>query len=329
MAAGWSERRIIEEVLAPLAADAPGAFGLTDDAAVIRAEPGTEHVVTLDTLIEGVHFRSADPARFVAKKALRVNISDLAAKGAEPFAWFLALGLPPARDGAWLADFAKGLAEDQERYGVLLHGGDTVRSPDRIVLSVTMLGRCAAGRSVRRFGARPGDAVYVSGTIGDAALGLLTGVGEGPVELADADAMFLARRFLLPEPRTRLSAALRVHANAAMDISDGLYSDLGLLCGASGVGAEVAIERVPLSDAAKRALAADRALLANVIAGGDDFEILAAIDQQRTRAFERDATEAGVRVTRIGRIVEGAAPPRFVDERGRVKDFSSAVFSHF
>lgn len=329
MAESWSEKQIIAEVLAPLAARAPGAFGLSDDAALLKTEAGMEQIVTLDSLIEGVHFRSADPARFVAKKALRVNISDLAAKGTEPFAWFLALGLPPTRGEDWIRDFAKGLQEDQDRFGLHLHGGDTVRSPDRVVLSVTMIGRCVAGRSVRRFGARPGDAIYVSGTIGDSALGLLTGAGEGPVDLSDADSMFLARRFLLPEPRTRLAGALRVHANAAMDISDGLVGDLQSMCVAGKTSAEVAIERIPLSDAARRAIDADQALLATALGGGDDYEILAAVDNQRRNAFEREAAEAGVPVTRIGRIVDGRQPPKFIDEHGRERSFASAGFSHF
>lgn len=327
--AGFSERWLIEEVLAPLAAHAPGAFGLADDAAVLHSEAGTEFVVTLDTLIEGVHFRPSDPARFIAKKALRVNVSDLAGKGAEAFAYFLSLGIPRQRQESWIRDFAAGLAEDQQRYGVDLHGGDTVYSPDRLAISVTMIGRAPAGRSVRRSGARPGDLVYVSGTIGDGALGLLAGEDNVPGVLDETEVMFLARRYLLPEPRSRLAGALRTHARAAMDISDGLVSDLGLLCAAGAVSAEVELEHVPLSGPARRALEAEPGLLGTIMAGGDDYELLAVVEPMQARLFERDASDAGAPVSRIGRIVAGREPPRFVDAQGQVHDLASATFRHF
>ena len=323
------ERTLIETVFAPLAAGAPGAFGLRDDAALLASGEHEDHVVTLDTLVEGVHFRAHDPAGAIAKKALRVNISDLVAKGAEPFAWFLSLALPATTPQGWIGEFAAGLAEDQAAYGLDLHGGDTVASPCGIVISVTMIGRCPAGTLVRRFGARAGDLVYVSGTIGDGALGLLAGGAEGLAGLDTAERQKLGERYLLPDPPVKLIGAIRAHAGAAMDISDGLVNDLGLLCAASGVGAQIDIGAVPLSAPARRALEARASRLPDILAGGDDYEVLATIPPHKAAAFEGAADGAGVAVTRIGVIAGGPSDVRFLDAGGKPVNLPRTTFLHF
>ena len=327
---GFDERRLIENLLAPLAQNSEGAFGLADDAAVLTPESGTEHVISVDTIVSGVHFRPDDAADLVAKKALRVNVSDIAAKGAEPFAWFMSLGLPKDHETQlppdWIAKFVQGLAQDQDKYGLGLYGGDTVRSPGGVVISITMIGRCNAGASVRRFTARDGDLLYVSGTMGDAALGLHI---EGEAGFAPEHREFLAQSFLLPDPPVALAPSIRNFANAAMDISDGLVSDLGLMCEASGLGARVLIDDVPLSEAASQALLHTSATMTDILAGGDDYQILAAVPMKLGAQFEISAAAAGHHVTNIGRTEEVANGVRFIDARGQLQTFPSTTFRHF
>lgn len=326
----FDERRMIEDLLAPLAKDCDGAFGLTDDAAVLTPEPGTEHIISVDTIVSGVHFRPDDPADLVAKKALRVNISDIIAKGAEPFAWFMSLGLPKDHGAQlppdWIAKFVQGLAQDQEKYGIGLYGGDTVRSPGGVVISITMMGRCEAGASVRRFTARGGDLLFVSGTLGDAALGLHI---EDEVSLAPEYREYLAQSFLLPDPPLALAPTIRSFANASMDISDGLVSDLGLMCEASGVGARVLIDDVPLSEAGRQAFLQTPATMTDILAGGDDYQILAAVPVEHGTQFEVSAAAAGHLVTNIGRMEEASSEVQFIDGRGQLQSFPSTTFRHF
>jgi thiamine-monophosphate kinase len=312
------EDELIARYFAPLAAD-PGAAGLHDDAATASLAPGEEFVLTKDVLVAGVHFFADDPADLVARKALRVNLSDLAAKGATPGHYLLGLALPDDWDDAWLAAFAAGLAEDQPRFGVGLLGGDTTRAAGPLVLSVTALGVVPAGRAVRRSGARPGDVVAVSGAIGDAALGLALRQGRASADAIGGEAAdHLRRRYLLPEPRVDLAPAVRACASAAMDVSDGLVGDLAKLCGASGVGARIELERVPLSEAAARAVAADPALFDLAMTGGDDYEILACFPEpawpiEGFTALGRVTAEPGVRAT--------------LD--GQPRRFERASFQHF
>ncbi|MFV2035917.1 MAG: thiamine-phosphate kinase [Halocynthiibacter sp.] len=327
------ERTLIETVFAPLAAGAPGAFALGDDAAVLNFSGNKDHVVTMDTLVEGVHFRKTDPAETIAKKALRVNISDLTAKGARPFAWFLSLALPDTTTESWVCDFARGLAEDQAEYGLDLYGGDTVVSPDGIVITVTMIGRCPAGTSVRRSGALDGDLIYVSGTIGDGALGLLAGQADGQANgltgLGATDCQFLNQRYLLPDPPALLAAAIRTYAHAAMDISDGLVNDLGLMCAASGTGARVDIKSVPISTPARLALEAQGSHLFDILAGGDDYEVLVAVPPAKALEFERAAKRAGVAIAKIGAFTGKPKKVEFVNDDGKAVDLPRAMFRHF
>lgn len=319
------EFALIERYFRPLAGDA-GAFGLTDDAALYRQRPGDDLVVTTDMLAAGVHFFADDPPASIARKALRVNLSDLVAKGADPFGYLLSLALPANWTEAWLKQFAAGLAADQKDYGVTLLGGDTTRAAGGLTIAITALGRVPKGEMVLRSGALPGDAIFVSGTIGDGALGLRlrrqkTKPGRGARHLLD--------RYLHPQPRLALAAVVRRHAAAAMDVSDGLVGDLAHICEVSGVGAEIDAHLVPLSAAAKAALAAEPALLSLILNGGDDYEVLATVPAPAAQSFADDARRAGVPVTRIGTIVSGRGRPVVRGADGKVVKLSASGHTHF
>ncbi|UFZ06136.1 thiamine-phosphate kinase [Bradyrhizobium ontarionense] len=323
------EDSLIARYFKPLATD-PGAFGLVDDAAIIPAD-GDDIVVKTDAIVEGVHYLPDDPPDTIARKALRVNLSDLAAKGAVPAGFVLTLALRQA-DDAWLSAFARGLGEDAAAFGCPLLGGDTVSTPGPVMVSITAWGRVPRGRMVHRFGAHPGDRVMVSGTIGDAALGL--GVLAGRAEaaaLADDPAArdMLIGRYRVPQPRNALAAAVRDFATASMDVSDGLAGDLSKLCVASGVSADIALPHIPRSPAAAKLLALGAAQLESMISGGDDYEILCTVPAAQCAAFRAAAERAGVAVTDIGAIVEGADVPRFLDGQGRPITLTRMSFSHF
>ncbi|MBN9025943.1 MAG: thiamine-phosphate kinase, partial [Rhizobiales bacterium] len=262
---------MIARYLRPLAED-PGAFGLTDDAALMRPEPGFDLVLTKDMVAAGVHFFPDDPPESIARKALRVNLSDLAAKGANPVGYLLGLALPADWTEDWMAGFSAGLGDDQQRYGIPLLGGDTVKSPDGLMLSITALGQVPAGRIVRRSGAEVGDLIVVSGTIGDAALGLRLRLGTLDGAAAGEGASHLLDRYLHPQPRLGLAEAVRDHAHASLDISDGLIGDLSHVTRASGVSAVVDAARIPLSQPARALVERDLTAFASVLTGGDDYE---------------------------------------------------------
>jgi len=319
------EDDLIARYFKPLAR-APGALGLTDDAAFYAPPAGCDLVLTKDALVAGIHFFADDPPDLVAKKALRVNLSDLAAKGAKPAGFLLALALPQTVEAEWLAAFAAGLSDDIDAFGCPLFGGDTVRTPGPVTISVTAFGTVAQGRMVRRAGAAPGDRVFVTGSIGDAALGLR--VKRGLAAPAD-DAAYLSGRYLLPQPRNALAATLAAHASAAMDVSDGLAGDLAKLCATSAVSAHIQAAAVPLSAPARALLRADPALLETVLTGGDDYEIVLTVAPAAVAALQAAADAAGVTVTQIGEIVAGDAPPRFVDDAGVPLRLTRLSFSHF
>src|SRR5260370_5329014 len=269
--AGLGEFGCIGRFVAPLAG--PGGLGLKDDAALVDCRPGHRLVVTVDAIVEGVHYLPEDPPDLVARKLLRVNLSDLAAMGARPLHYLLAAALPASLGDEWVARFAAGLAEDQRRFGVALLGGDSVATSGPAVLSLTALGEVASGAEIRRTGACPGDRIWVSGTIGDAFLGLEVLRGGHPT-LAPADRAALTQRFQLPEPRTELGTRLAGIAHAMLDVSDGLIADLGHICEASRTGATVALPSLPLSPAARRAVALHPDLPARLAAAGGDYELL-------------------------------------------------------
>ena len=317
------EFRLIADLFAPLAAGFPGALGLKDDAALLVAEPGCEMVVTVDAMVAGIHVLPDDPPDLIARKLVRVNLSDLAAKGATPFAVLLAAAFPQDVGDEWLRLFASGLGEDLATFGVALIGGDTVATPGPLALSLTALGHVAAGRALLRSGAQIGDTIWVSGTIGDGFLGLAAARGE-LAGLSDADVAALAERYRLPQPRTALGPALIGVAHAAMDVSDGLVQDLGHLCRASGVGGVIEAERVPLSGPAR----ATNSPLASLLTGGDDYELLFSAPSQAAVELRGVAEAAGVPLTAIGRIVAGEGVT-VVDAAGRPLAIERGGWRHF
>ncbi len=324
------EIALIAEYLAPLATH-PGAFGLKDDAALLSGLPPGGLVVTTDALVAGVHFFADDDPGDAAYKAIAVNVSDLAAKGAKPLAYTLALALADAPSEDWAARLAAGLSRAQAAFGIALVGGDTVTAKGAWWMSVTAFGEAPARGLVPRGGAKPGDLLYLSGTLGDAALGLALRLGkaEFAANLSAEDRDFLLSRYLYPEPRLGLSAALASYASAAMDVSDGLALDLSRLCAASGVTAEVCAASVPLSAAARAAVAAWPAALEAVLSGGDDYEILAATPAASAAAFEAEAEKAGVRVAKIGVARAGSGAPVFTSAGGSTLALSVKGFEHF
>jgi len=320
-----AEDRLIADYFKPIATH-PGALALTDDAAFVTPAPGTDVVLKTDAIIGGVHFFAEDDARDVARKALRVNLSDLAAKGATPLGFLVSLALPKDTSADWLKRFAHGLREDAEAYACPLFGGDTDRTPGPVMVSISMFGSVPSGAMVRRAGARPGHRVFVTGTIGDAALGLVLRQGA-TWPLTAAQREHLLARYLLPQPRNALAEVVRAYASAAMDVSDGLAGDLTKLCRVSGVAAHIDVAAVPLSDAARAAIAADAAMRETALTGGDDFEVLCTVPPARADAFRMAARAAGVPVTDIG-VVEAGAGAHFMDG-GRELAFQRLSFSHF
>jgi thiamine-monophosphate kinase len=321
------EFELIDRYFRPLASD-PGALDLTDDTAVYRQRPGDDLVLTADMVAAGIHFFADDPPASIARKALRVNLSDLAAKGAEPFGYLLSLALPAGWTEAWVKDFVRGLRGDQEQYDVSLLGGDTIKASGGLTISITAIGRIPKGSLVTRGGAEAGDAVFVSGTIGDSALGLRLRTGSLKAGRGGRT-KHLRDRYLHPQPRVELAAVVRRYANSAMDVSDGLVADLGHICEVSGVSAEIEAAAVPLSAAARRLAKADESVLATILTGGDDYEILATVKESGARDFARAARSAGVPVTRIGRIVPGGAPPVVLGANGTPLRLAGTGHSHF
>lgn len=325
------EEALIADYWAPLAAAFPGAFDLKDDCAVIAPPPGIELVVTTDALIEGVHFLPGEDAGAVGWKALAVNVSDLVAKGAAPLAYLMSIALPGAPDPAWLGKFAAGLRRAQEAFGCHLAGGDTDRTPGPLSVSITAFGGVPSGAMVRRSTAQTGDHVYVSGTIGDAALGLKLARDPGlraRCALDGAAADMLAGRFSRPQPPVVLVPALRACASASMDISDGLMKDFERLCRASHVGGRIEVAKVPISPAAAAVLAAGGATLGELLTGGEDYEVLATIPDARSADFERQAAAAGTRVTCIGSVT-AAESVHAVDDGGVSVVFTKTGWDHF
>jgi thiamine-monophosphate kinase len=325
------EDLLIARYFRPLATH-PGARALVDDAATFAPPAGTDLVLTTDALVGGVHFFTDDPADTIAKKALRVNLSDLAAKGAKPAGFLLSLALPEAIGAPWLEAFARGLGADAQAFGCALLGGDTVRTTGPMTISITALGTLPRDTMVTRTGARPGDIVVVTGTIGDGALGLLVRRDPGTAECWRLDQQqreHLLGRYLLPQPRNAIAEALRQHASAAMDVSDGLAGDLRKLCAASGVAAQIEVARVPLSDAARQALACDPALIETALTGGDDYEVVATVPASARDALLAEAKAAGIALTEIGIIRADPPGVRFLDQDGKPLLFKKASFSHF
>lgn len=317
------EFELIHELFAPLATD-PGALGLTDDASVFSLPEGTQAVITKDVMVEGVHFLpGANPAR-VAQKLLRVNLSDLAAMGADPMGYWLGVQLRKEGAREWLTSFVGGLETEQALFGISLMGGDTVSTPGPIALSLTAMGTVPHGMALKRSGARPGDKIYVSGTIGDGVLGLRAAKGELP-HLDDADREYLLSRLDCPRPRLALGRVLREVATAAIDISDGLAADGGHVGAASKVCLTIDAEAVPLSGVARRTLDKGLTSLEELLSGGDDYELLFTVPAGRAEEAAHLAVD--VPVTAIGEVTTGEGVKIIRD--GAALSFKNTGYQHF
>lgn len=300
------EFETIRELFAPLA-HAEWGRGLTDDVAALPSRPGYDLILTKDALVEGVHFLPDDPLDSVARKLLRVNLSDMAAKGAEPFGYLLACFWSSRCGWEERRAFADGLARDQAEFGVHLLGGDTVATPGPASFSLTLLGWTPKGRTVGRGGARPGDLVFVTGAIGDGRLGLMAARGELKLERERLDA--LVDHYRTPMPRNAFAAAIRDHAGAAVDVSDGLLADLGHVAAASGVRLEVTLETLPLSAPGSAwfdGRVDPEAALTLLATGGDDYEIAFTAPPAHEAALRREAEQRRLRLTRIGQVSSGS-----------------------
>ena len=318
------EFELIARLFAPLARSAPGAFGLVDDAAVVRALPGKDLVVTVDALVEGVHFLSGDPAGQIAKKALRVNLSDLAAKGAEPVGYLLALVLPKSVTMDWLGAFAKGLAEDQAEFALPLLGGDTTATSGPLTISITAFGQVPAGGMIRRAGAKPGESVFVSGTVGDAGGGLERLKMEARAGANDP----LVARYRLPAPRLTLGASLRGVASAGLDVPDGLLADLGHIAEVSQVRIVVEAAAIPRSPALRALWGETPQAILRAATAGDDYELAFTAPQSMRSAVAKAAARAGVAVAEIGRVEAGQGVC-LMDDRGHEIEVARAGYAHF
>jgi thiamine-monophosphate kinase len=324
-AAALGEFERIRRYFAPLAG--PGGLGLLDDAALVECRAGYRLVMTADAIVAGVHFLQDDPPDLVGKKLLRVNLSDLAAMGARPLYYLLTTALPTSLGTDWLAAFVRGLGEDQRLYGVELLGGDSVSTTGPVALSLTAIGEVAAGAEIRRGGARAGDDIWVSGTIGDAFLGL--GVLHGEYAgLADSHRTALMRRFQVPEPRVTLGPALSGLAHAMIDVSDGLLADLGHICETSEVAAVVELAAMPLSEMARAATALEPAVIPLLASGGDDYELLFTAPATAASAVRALGAAPAVAVTRIGWVETGEGV-RLVDPAGSEIAVERAGYRHF
>ncbi len=327
MAPRPDEFSLIANLFAPLAANVPGAFGLKDDAAAITPDPGMDLVLTVDALVEGVHFLPTDPASSIARKLLRVNLSDLAAKGATPLGYLLTTAWRPDTSYEWISDFAAGLAEDQSHFGVSLWGGDTVSTPGPLSFTLTAIGQVPSGRMLRRASANVGDMVFLTGTLGDAALGLA--VSQGRLTASSMDEAALVARYRVPEPRVGIGPRLVGLAHAALDVSDGLMADLGHLCEASSVGARIDVSALPLSAMATRCLMRDPALIESILTGGDDYEILFTTPAGDAGLIASLAADSDVHITRIGTIVDAAEGVSAIAASGEPMRLSHPGFRHF
>lgn len=316
---------LIAQSLASLS-DAAQGLGLTDDAALFEPTPGHTAVLSTDTLVAGVHFLPDDPPRDIARKALRVNLSDIAAMGAVPKGYLLNLSLPDDVADTWLDAFVAGLAADQQVFGVTLLGGDTVRTPGPFTVSVTAVGEVRLGRAMKRAGARIGDVVLVTGTIGDAVIGLR--VLTGKAALDPANAKFVLDRYRLPQPRTSIGPYLAGLASAAIDVSDGLIADLGHICETSSVAATILADTVPLSPAGRAAIDAGQLTVSEAVSGGDDYELLFCAPPEARDALSRLSATLDVAITEIGEITAGTGV-ELIDGNGEAVVIDRPGHTHF
>jgi len=320
------EFSIIENLFAPLAGE--GAFALQDDAALFVPTPGQQLVLTKDAIAEGRHYLEGDSPGDVARKILRVNLSDLASKGASPRGYLLSCAWSETTSYEWMAAFAAGLAADQKQFGIELLGGDTIKAAGPSVFSLTAIGDVAAGKMVLRSGARPGDDLWVTGTIGDGALGLLAARGELDF-LSASEQDYLVQRYRVPEPPVSFGKELSGFASAALDVSDGFLADAGHLCVASGVGIEIEREAVPVSPAARSCLTANPRAWETILTGGDDYQILFSAAVTMRERVELLAQSTVASVGRVGCVTEDTGRIRVLDAAGEQLNIEQAGFQHF
>lgn len=292
-----NEFDLIARYFVPLAEPFSGSLSLKDDAALLDVPAGMQMVVTKDAISEGVHFMGNEDPALIARKLLRTNLSDLAAKGAAPWCYFLNIALPSLNE-QYIARFAAGLAEDQTLFSIHLAGGDTIKTKGAATFSLTALGLVPKGEALLRSGAKIGDTIYVTGTLGDAALGL-------EALRRNKSEPLLIERYHLPQPRMEFGASLRGRAHSCMDISDGLLQDMNHICNASKVGAEIHRERLPLSDAAQNWLAGEPALWPLIYSGGDDYELLFTSSQEieGATAIGKITASSGVKLLNEGKDI--------------------------
>lgn len=322
-----SEFSAIEAFFAPLTKGAPGTFALKNDAATIGSQSDRESVLTSDTLIAGVHFFPDQAPADIARKALRVNLSDLAAMGADAAHYLLALSLPSGTDGDWLRSFSEGLAQDQDEFGVLLIGGDTTVTPGPLTITITALGSVPHGQALTRSGAEVGDLVCVSGHIGDAGLALALRE-NAELKIPEVTKKQLDKRLDLPAPRLGLGLQLRGNATAALDVSDGLIADLDHICGASNIGISLQRAEIPLSAAAQKTLSDYPDLWPAIVSGGDDYELAFTISASDRAMLAEWTRKLGLDLAVIGACVPGEET-RLLDPSGQEIALPSRGYKHF
>ena len=322
-----NEFEFIASQLKPLASAFTGALNLGDDAAVLTPEKGQEFVVTTDALTAGVHFFAKDPPHLIAQKCLRVNLSDIAAMGAAPYCYSLALMLPEQTSQGWLSEFCDGLRADQDDHNVHLSGGDTTSTNGPLSVAITMIGTVPAGKALKRSTARIDDDIWVTGTIGDAAMGLQALKGALPT--IDAAARHsLVRRYHVPQPRNRIAPTLRNVATSAIDISDGLAADLGHICEASGVSAQISASKIPVSDHVLSLLNTSDVTLEALLRGGDDYELLFTANPKRNREVNMLSSEFNLKISKIGTVTTDLESV-LINQDGTMLTLSRRGFRHF
>lgn len=326
-----AEFDLIARYFAPLAAGEAGAYALLNDAAILDVPADYSLVTTLDSMVEGVHFLPDDPPDLIARKLLRVNLSDLAAMGARPRGYLLSLALSGGQDETWLEAFAAGFRRDQDIYDVALLGGDTLRTPGPLTLTLTALGEVPRGQALQRGTARPEEDIYLTGCLGEAALGLFVRLGQAAEKLPGLTTEQLDRlesAYRLPQPPVQLGPLLPGLATACLDVSDGLMGDLGHIARGSGLGAEVETARLPLAPEVRRLVETIPDRLQDVVSGGDDYQLLFTAPQGKRDAVERLSGDSGVAIARIGRMTQGDRV-RLLDEQGRDIVVAHAGWTHF
>lgn len=340
-ASGKAEDRFIQRYFGPLADDT-AALGLQDDAAQISVPDGMSMVVSTDTIIAGIHFFDRDPPESIARKAVRVNVSDLVAKGSTPQAYVLSLALPEhlLRSDDWMSRFAGALGEDQKALSLQIIGGDTVMTTDVFAITVCAFGLVPKGRMVKRSGAGTDDRVYVTGTIGDSTIGLWARKASlsGLEALSEQERALLAH--LTPQERAQLelsylepptnvpaSGVVLKHASASMDISDGLSGDAATLAAASDRGLDINMGDIPHHPVLVPHLGV-QGLRPRLLSGGDDYQVLCTVPSSRCELFETDMANAQVPVTCIGKVVNTGGV-RFLDDDGQPVSLAEKAFDHF